>query len=145
MSQSLDEVRVERMADLFLGTPFVKGGRDIKAGLDCFGLIIDFHRAIYGIEIRDCLSHPDYDRTDRHGTEVASALLDEWPTVRPGDQKPGDLVVLSLYGLGVDHVGILLMQGMMLHTRQQFGCIRSRISEVSDRIVRYARHRDRAV
>jgi hypothetical protein len=87
-------------AMMFIGTPYVWGGNDLKSGVDCSGLIQQVFRH-YGIE----LPRTTYEQIGE-GSPVGMKGL-----------KPGDLVFFDTSSQsGADHVGIYLGGGRMIHT-----------------------------
>jgi cell wall-associated NlpC family hydrolase len=80
----------------YVGVPYVWGGNDAATGLDCSG----FTKLVYGSLGVD-LPRVSTDQA-KVGTPVASLA----------DARPGDLLA---FGSPVDHVGIYLGDGRMVH------------------------------
>ena len=98
-------VWILRAAEPYLGAPYKFGG-NTPAGIDCSGLT----KAVFG---RLGASLPRTSRTQA-GTGVGVAR-ESW--------LPGDLLFFStdLFGKGVNHVGIYLGDGKMLHSSSRTG------------------------
>src|SRR5262245_42228055 len=97
----------------FVGVPWVSGGRDPRDGCDCWGLILAAARECFGIELPDYVGYCDAD--DVH--EVAALFENRaaWVSIREGDERPGDVVVLKLAGTPA-HAGLVVAMGLMLHS-----------------------------
>lgn len=99
-SKVLGEEVVE-YGKLFIGTPYVWGGNDLKKGVDCSGLT----KKVYeGFEIN--ISRLSYTQV-KDGTEVDKSEL-----------RPGDLVFFDTTGINngkISHVGIYAGDNMFLH------------------------------
>ncbi len=97
-SSSLEVARAAllRTARSYLGVPYVWGGTDPRIGVDCSGLI----QLVYG----------------QHGVALPRVSADQaragLPVASLAQAQPGDLVA---FGDPVDHIGIYLGQGLMLH------------------------------
>ena len=87
-----------KMAESFLGTPYVWGGTTPK-GFDCSGFV----QYIYG-KNGYSLTRTTYTQWDNDGTPVARE-----------DLIPGDLVYFG-YGNAPSHVGMYVGEGMMIHS-----------------------------
>lgn len=114
-------------ADL-IGVPWVSFGRDPRAGLDCFGLVLVVQRRL-GRTVRDVI---DYDPL-RPGV----AIRDHASQWRPCD-GPGAGRVCSLrmvHPEHADHVGVLVERGTVLHTLDRIGAALSPLEGLADRIV----------
>ncbi|MBE6024070.1 MAG: NlpC/P60 family protein [Cellulosilyticum sp.] len=99
-SKVLGEEVVE-YGKLFIGTPYVWGGNDLKRGVDCSGLT---KKVFEGFDIN--ISRLSYTQVN-DGKEVDKSEL-----------RPGDLVFFDTSGANtgnISHVGIYAGQGMFLH------------------------------
>lgn len=103
-------------ADL-IGAPYVKNGRSVY-GIDCWGIVkVICQRR--GIIVPDPESTLDHEQTQA----ITPDDLPGWSAVKPGDEKPGDVAAYSFGGHVVDHVGVLLDSGLVLHSREKTGCV----------------------
>ncbi len=100
--------------DQYIGLPFREGGREC-AGLDCYGLLRLVINERFGGDI------PEYEGIAYRGGDDAdflATLMDErirlWTPIRIGDERPGDGILLRVMGRPI-HVGIVIVQGLMLH------------------------------
>lgn len=99
-SKVLGEEIVE-YGKLFIGTPYVWGGNDLKRGVDCSGLT---KKVFEGFDIN--ISRLSYTQVN-DGKEVEKS-----------DLRPGDLVFFDTSGENnkqISHVGIYAGDGMFLH------------------------------
>ena len=118
------DMAVPEYLDL-LGLPFVRGGRTIEEGLDCYGLAIEMFR-------RDGVRIPDFDSP---GTlELMEALISaksaEWRKVPLGTIK--SIVTLRVEGLGA-HVGYMIAPDRFIHTIKATGVTTERLTNGSIR------------
>lgn len=113
----------------WVGLPYAELGRG-PHGFDCWGLVAAVQREVF------CRTVPRYDAlTWPHGSprsvteavgafarEEAAAQYDEVPD---GSECEGDIVLLRMRGQPL-HVGVVLGDGMMLHTDESEGsCVES--------------------
>ena len=99
-SKVLGEEIVE-YGKLFIGTPYVWGGNDLKRGVDCSGLT---KKVFEGFDIN--ISRLSYTQV-KDGKEVQKSEL-----------RPGDLVFFDTSGENnkqISHVGIYAGNGLFLH------------------------------
>lgn len=104
------------MFDHFVGLPWLDKGRD-RAGVDCWGLLCLVFRELRGIEL------PSYAEAyvtsaDRRALAVLIAgELDPWEEISAGVEQMFDGVLMR-EGRFVQHVGIVVVPGMMLHVER---------------------------
>ena len=99
-SKVLGEEIVE-YGKLFIGTPYVWGGNDLKTGVDCSGLT---KKVFEGFDIN--ISRLSY-------TQVNDGKV-----VDKSELRPGDLVFFDTNGINtghISHVGIYAGDGLFLH------------------------------
>jgi len=96
----------------YIGIPFAERGRD-RFGADCWGL----YRLVRAEQWGDRLDGYEYGtHRDDHAYTIRRER--EWSAeVAPGRERCGDAVFLRAAGI-VCHVGMVLEDGMMLHTRR---------------------------
>ena len=104
----------------YLGIPYQGGGRT-REGLDCYGLLALVLRERFDIEIElfdglDGLNAADQESVDRFWDDQVGS---EWNEIPLGEEKPGDAV--NLIVMRRHHCGVVIGQGMMLHTTEQAG------------------------
>lgn len=90
---------LDRMVELWYGTPYLWGGETLHQGVDCSGYVQSVINAVYGVQLP---------RTSRQQFQVGS------PVTRDQLQR-GDLVFFNTNGRGVSHVGIYLGDGFFTH------------------------------
>lgn len=125
-----------------MSVPFKMKGRGYT-GWDCWGLVFAAYRDVLGIAIPSY--HDDY-KSVASNEELEQLITSErdssWIEVTEQKHRPGDLVLLRIEGRST-HVGIVVVEGMMLHTDIDVGTAYEsyRGTEWKDRIVgvwRYA-------
>jgi len=99
-STSVRASRVVSTADRYVGTRYQYGGHAPGTGFDCSGLV----QYVFG------RNGVDLPRTSRQQATAGRPL----PT-RLEDMKPGDLMLFSSKGAGIDHVAIYVGNHRMLH------------------------------
>lgn len=93
--------RVLATADRYLGTRYRYGGKSPGTGFDCSGFV----QYVFG---RNGINLP---RTSRQQAASGRALA-----ARVDSLKPGDLMLFSSKGRGIDHVAIYAGNNRMLHS-----------------------------
>jgi cell wall-associated NlpC family hydrolase len=93
--------RVLATAEKYLGTHYLYGGSSPDTGFDCSGFV-QYVFARNGVELP---------RTSRLQASAGIALPDDVTSLRPGD-----LMLFSSKGRGVDHVAIYVGNNRMLHS-----------------------------
>lgn len=99
----------------YIGIPYRAHGRG-REGADCWGLVRLVLAEVFGVAVPDMArSYPDPD--DRGELDrLVQRNLCEVMTVRPGDERPGDVLFFAQAG-HVSHCGIAIGAGFMLHAR----------------------------
>jgi len=98
-------------AAAYIGIPYLYGGSS-REGADCWGLVRLVQREVFGREI------DDYPHGGGTLAKLSAEVQDAKPLVpvdKTGDPKPGDLVLLRIFGFPT-HVGVVVGDGAMLHT-----------------------------
>lgn len=100
-----------RIAEGLIGVPFLDGGRDPGEGLDCWGVVLEFYRRRFGVNV------PDPASLDPETCEAA--LVCSWfVPIRVGDAKDGDVLRFASNrcdcGKG-RHLGIKIGRAQVLH------------------------------
>ena len=126
----------------YIGLNFREGGRK-RTGLDCYGLLRLVINERFGGNI------PEYEGIAYRGGDDAdflATLMDErirlWTPIRIGDERPGDGILLRVMGRPI-HVGIVIVQGLMLHIEKDCDSLIERYSNGSRwerRILGFYRH-----
>lgn len=99
----------------YVGLPYRAGGRGPDE-YDCWGLVLLVWRERFGMDL------PTYEgvtwkagRTDGLvGETITHATSTLWDAVEPGDEQPGDALVLRMRGHPL-HVAMVVEPGLMLH------------------------------
>lgn len=108
-SASVEDLLVSE-AYTWLGTPYRYGGND-RDGVDCSGLVAAVYGAV-GISLP---------RTSRSQYEAVSRI-------EPDNLKGGDLIFFST-GTVVNHVGIYIGNGEMIHASSSRGVIKQAVAD----------------
>lgn len=111
-----DPKRIERIAAGMVGAPYVAGGRDMKRGVDCWGVAIEFHRRAWGIELPDPVSV-------EAATCEAAPVATLFRRVRIEDALPGDIARFHVRDKATGHLGIVLRGGRVLHPVEHAGVV----------------------
>ena len=99
-SKVLGEEVVE-YGKLFIGTPYVWGGNDLKNGVDCSGL-----------------TKKIYEGFDINISRISYTQVNDGKEVNKSELRPGDLVFFDTTGVNngnISHVGIYAGDDMFLH------------------------------
>ena len=116
-----------RLTELF-DTTFVRGGREIKTGLDCQGLLLKMME-IYNFDVKE------YDVAS-YATEVVSRMIsdasatEKWEKISSPEE--GCVVVIALDPMQPDkaqHLGVYIGEGKFIHILKKRGVLTSRIND----------------
>jgi cell wall-associated NlpC family hydrolase len=101
--------------DDLIGLPFIDGGRNPAAGLDCWGLSTEVFRR-YGIEL------PDYKISCEDASRINSEINKQKPSWRRCEGEiPVPALVVIRFTVYCDHTGVYIGRGRFIHTRQGTG------------------------
>lgn len=111
-------------AQRWLGTPFVHQASQCHYGCDCLGLIRGIWREVIGQEPCD-IPHYDVGRLCDRQARLLETQLDCWFFSCAFDfECAGSVIGFSLgQGKGMNHLGILTGQSMMIHAHCRHGVI----------------------
>jgi len=122
-----------------IGKEFVKGGRTVADGLDCWGLTMEVYRR-YGITIPDFV-------VDAFGFQAINALAGRavesrvWEEVHcPTDADIPLVVLMRMHPILITHAGVLIQRDKIIHTTAGTGVIMSKASALESRIAGYYRY-----
>lgn len=96
--------RLYPLVQAYVGIPYVWGGTNPQVGLDCSS----FTQRIYA----------------HLGWRIPRTALEQWQRLTPVSTPyllPGDLVFFTAPGRAVDHVGLVLWNGLMAHASYRAG------------------------
>ena len=100
-------------AKTWLGTPYRYGGKDKGRGTDCSGFVMEVYRTFTSIKLpRTTVQQRDF-----------------CEKVKFDDLKPGDLVFFSSKSGKVNHVGMYVGAGQIIHASSSRGVIFSSMDE----------------
>ena len=116
--------------DGLIGVPFVDGGREVKTGLDCWGLVMEVYRR-QGIEL------PDYTISAMSAKDIAKAMADNEKSWKKLDApKTPCLVVIRLAHAGwANHAGVYLGEDKFIHAYIKTGVCIDRVRHWRSRVV----------
>ena len=107
-----------------IGVPFKNLGRDVKSGLDCYGLVVEIYRRC-GKEIgeyySDCSDKARINAILRR--EVATT---KWRRIAEGETLPVPCLIALRFNSPpgvVNHTGVYIGNGRFIHTREKIGCV----------------------
>lgn len=135
---------VLRELERYSGVPFVEKGRDLN-GFDCWGLVAyvgnkHFNRN-YPSNIDKYESPFDYEELE--GVVRRDIDSGTWEEIPKGKEVPGDVVLLRMRGRPI-HVGIVVSDGLMLHTERGIGVVLERYNSSTwkNRLLGFWRYND---
>lgn len=108
-----------------IGVPFKNRGRDIKSGVDCYGLVMEVHRRC-GVELPEYTS--DFDDMDKINSIFSGRINggSSWEKVDFASLPVPCLIAIrfgSPPGV-VNHAGCYIGNGKFIHIRENIGvCI----------------------
>lgn len=111
-----------------IGVPFVNRGRDIKTGLDCYGLVKEMFKR-FGHDIPEYTV--DYDNTEAVNALIVgkTAIKSNWQAVDFNSMPVPSLLAIR-FGVPkgiVNHTGVYIGNGKFIHTRENTGVLVDRI------------------
>lgn len=109
-----------------MGVPFVDGGRDPKAGLDCWGLLMEVCSRI-GYDV------PDFTVSCFDTSEIGElARIEMARQLEPAETPaPGAVVTMALDPEAPDeiqHFGVCINNRRFIHTTKETGVIKTMLS-----------------
>jgi len=106
---------MNRKLDDLIGLPFVDGGRDPEAGLDCWGLSTEVFRR-YGITL------PDYQISCEDASRIHNEVREQRPFWhRCEGEIPIPALVVIRFTVYCDHTGVYIGSGRFIHTCKGIG------------------------
>ena len=122
-----------------VGKKFVDGGRDVKKGLDCWGLVMEIFKR-YGITLPNFTpSAFAFAEIDALAKEAVG--FSQWEEVHHPQDGDVPLVVLMRMHPGlIKHVGVFLGGNRLIHTMESTNTVISRVSMLKHRITGYYRY-----
>ena len=109
-----------RVAEGMIGIPFRDGGRDasVKGGLDCWGVVLEYYRRRFGVELPDPASlDPD--------TCEAAPVFRWFEPIPVGHAQEGDVLRFAFDGGKGRHIGVKIGRDQVLHVSKQCVAIHS--------------------
>lgn len=113
--------------DSRIGTPYQVNGRGPDS-FDCFGLVADFYRNVLGQELGiEFEEMPEEWYQDHSYSDYKKMLLSE-NTYLIESPEPYCIVLLSIRGDLIDHIGVYLGEDKVLNTSEANGVFVVRLS-----------------
>lgn len=103
-----------------LPVPFLPKGRS-RDGVDCYGLVWLGKREVEGVELPSHVAEYDNQDIKKNKPHISKMLVREaalWDKVESGQEKPGDVILMSIAGVPL-HVGLIIERGLMLHIEER--------------------------
>lgn len=112
-----------------IGIPFKNRGRDIKQGLDCYGLVTEVYKR-YGFDIPEYTA--DFDNVEKVNELITTktAIKSNWERVDI-NSMPVPCLLAIRFGVPkgvVNHTGVYIGDGKFIHIRENTGVCIDRIS-----------------
>ena len=122
-----------------VGIPFVNGGRNVRTGLDCWGLVREVFMR-FGIKLPEIIV--DFFAYDEINALIngATATLN-WELVEHITDKDVPLVVLMrIHPKYITHAGVYVGNNKIMHTMEKTGVVMVRASTLRNQIAGYYRY-----
>lgn len=130
----------------YVGVPFAEKGRDIEAGVDCWGLVSHIWREHYGIDVPLYTEkYDDLSQNNRLQKAISEGIDQNWKKIEDeADYQHGDGIVFRLWG-NPTHIGMLIDAGKrFIHIMEGIDATVSELTEKrwEKRIIGVYRHED---
>jgi cell wall-associated NlpC family hydrolase len=113
----------------YIGCKYVPHGRNLKEGLDCYGLAICIYRDM-GITLPD----PAYPDTEiETNKRIMESLESTIPNVRLDKPEPGCIVEFAVFG-EPSHIGIYIGNNDFIHASRTAGVVVDKLFRWQKRI-----------
>jgi cell wall-associated NlpC family hydrolase len=89
---------------------------------DCWGIVVDFYRIVFDIELNRY--YQEIPKTRDASKALVYSSMGDFHKVE--DRKFGDIFLIKLYGVEC-HIAVYIDNGMMLHTTNHSGCVVDRV------------------
>lgn len=122
----MDNISYINYTDL-IGVPFKNRGRNVKEGLDCYGLVMEVFKR-YGYNIPEYTA--DFDDIDKVNELIQNktSIKSNWKRVELNDISAPCLLAIR-FGVPkgvVNHTGVYIGDGKFIHIRENTGvCVDS--------------------
>lgn len=112
-----------------IGVPFANRGRDVKTGLDCYGLVKEVYKR-FGHDIPEYTA--DYDDVKKVNELITgkTSIKSNWKKVNI-DVMPVPCLLAIRFGVPpgvVNHTGVYIGDGKFIHIRENIGVCVDRIN-----------------
>lgn len=108
----IDQVKMAKIIESYLGAPYKKGGSS-KKGMDCSGFVMRVYKEYAGFNLP-------------HNSKKLFKLVKK---VDKQKLRYGDLIFFSDYGFSPSHVGIYIGERKFVHSTKGYGVIVSSLNE----------------
>ena len=115
--------------DDLIGVPFKNHGRDVKTGLDCYGLVMEVYKR-FGVSLPEF--DAEYDDVEKISQIINKEKSDtsSWKKCDKGN-LPVPCILAIRFGVPkgvVNHTGCYIGDGKFIHIRENIGVCVDRIS-----------------
>lgn len=112
-----------------IGTPFANRGRDIKTGVDCYGLVMEVYRR-FGYNIPEYTA--DYDDIEKVNELIVgeTSIKSNWKKANI-EAMPVPCLLAIRFGVPpgvVNHTGVYIGDGKFIHIRENIGVCVDRVN-----------------
>lgn len=120
-------MKLPEIAAKYIGVPFKEHGRDIKDGLDCYGLVILLYKDL-GYQLDDYQYKPDW---FKEGYNLFLENYYKYAERIPENQAliPGDAILFRGFDKCPTHIGVYLGNGKFIHCLRKVGVVVSRLNQ----------------
>lgn len=123
----------------YIQIPYKLNGRDFN-GCDCYGLLVLYFKVELGIDLLDyklALANANSLTDTRYMLENAHNDF-----IKIEDPRKNDVVMVCNGSRTPNHCGIVLDNGLFIHTLEGVGCAISKLKTWNKRIYSFHRHKD---
>lgn len=117
--------------DDLIGVPFKNNGRDIKTGLDCYGLVMEVFKR-FGQKLPEYWA--DFDDAEKVSSIIhEEAASSKWKRMPDNEPLPVPCLVAIRFGVPapcVNHTGVYIGNGKFIHIREKTGVVVENIHSV---------------
>ena len=123
---NIDKNFLKKIINEVLGVPYSHKGRDIKTGLDCYGILIWFYNRLgYKLD--------DYDYPANWAKQGKNLFIKNYhlnfTQISPNEANIGDAVLFTMKKDIANHIGVLVGKETFLHAQKHTGAVISKLTQ----------------